>query len=228
MKNESELPSEPAPAGRALAPRRSLFVRLSIIISLGVVAGVAIQAYRESKRPERAPRSVQNVGRQKIRTALERIAASEVGRSKRWQVVCAKVRALLESGDIIFTHEIRPQGLFRSEVSGPAYLYVKVFRDGADGYTYMPLDQIAEAVAHETIHAIRTDSSCIEEECDGYAAGLTAGLVLRGETIPTPLTIDGRPAAQFILRAYRDLPRDAEYLPVGESREWLQTQTGLE
>lgn len=228
MKNESELPSEPAPAGRALAPRRSLFVRLSIIISLGVVAGVAIQAYRESKRPERAPRSVQNEGRRRIRTVLEQIAASPVGQSKRWQVICDRVRALLESGDVVFTHEIKPQGMFRSEVSGPAYLYVKVLRDGDGRYTYMPLDQIAEAVTHETIHAIKTDRSSIEEECDGYAAGLTAGLVLRGETISTPLTIDGKPAAQFILRAYRDLPRDPEYLPVGQTRQWLQTQTGLE
>ncbi len=201
--------------------------RLAVIIAAGLAAAAVVEAARSSRRPRPAPPGVQEEGLERVRGILGRLEASELGDSKRWQLILGEAGSLLDRGALVFTGDITAQGYFRSEFLGPTRLYVKVFPTGKGAYSHMSDAGIAEAVCHESIHAISKYRASIEEEYDGFAAGLTAGLVLRGRLVTTPLMIEGKPAARYILRAYEGLPSRPEYMPVGETREWLFRQVGV-
>jgi len=207
--------------------KQHLSARLTGIILLGTLAAIGIDYYRRSKRPHPAPLAEQEKGCAKIREILKRIEESEFGRSPRGRLLCQKIPALMDAGDIVFTHELRTMGLFRTEFLGPKCLYLKVYRNSDTEYAHLADDLLAGALFHETVHALRPGGSSIEEECDGYAAGLTASAIVAREEMPIPLGIDGKPVAEYVLKQYPDRPRDPAYQPVGLSRESLYQQTGL-
>ena len=88
---------------------------------------------------------------------------------------------------------------------------------------------VAEGIFHEAVHSLKSayGGASIEEECDGFAAGLSAGAAIAGKPLPEVLTLDGAPVADFVKNAYRTKPRRPDYQPVGESRDWLLRRTGL-
>ncbi len=89
-------------------------------------------------------------------------------------------------------------------------------------------EEVAEGLFHEAVHACRTEvPTSIEEECDGFAAGLCGAAADQGRTPPELLTIEGQSVAEFVLQQYPDLPRRPDYEPVGESCPWLARRTGL-
>ena len=201
--------------------------RLAVIIAAGLAAAVGVEADRSSRRPRPAPPGVQEEGRERVRGILGRLEASELGDSERWQRILGEAGSLLGRGAVVFTEDITAQGYFRSEFLGPTRLYVRVFLTGKGAYSHMSYARIAEAVCHESVHSISKYRASIEEEYDGFAAGLTAGLVLRGRPVTTPLMMEGKPAARYILMAYEGVPSLPEYMPVGETREWLFRQVGV-
>jgi len=207
--------------------RQRLSARLTGIILLGTLAAIGIDYYRGSKRPCPAPFAEQQKGYARIREVLRRVETSKFGQSPRGRLLCRKIPALMDAGDVVFTRELKTMGLFRSEVLGPKCLYLKVYRNSDTEYAHLADDLLAGALFHETVHALRPAGSSVEEECDGYAAGLTASAIVAGEETPVPLVIDGKAVAEYVLKEYPDRPRDPAYQPVGLSREALLQQTGL-
>ena len=203
------------------------FHRLGIILLVGFALGVCIEMFRRSKRPAPAPTAVQKEGYQKIEDIVARIEPTDFGQSGRGQMIIKQIRKMLREGTIVFTHEVKPVGLFRTESFGPRTMYVKVLRNNSL-YLHVPGGQIAGAIFHESIHAIQGGESSIEEECDGYAAGLVAQHIILEEEIPKPLLIDGKPAAFFIKEQYSELEHEPNYVPVGETPGWLAEMVGLD
>lgn len=201
--------------------------RLAIILLIGFALGTCIELLRRSKRPAPAPSAIQKEGYQRIEGIVARVEPTEFGQSGRGQRILKQIRKMVREGTIVFTHEIKPVGLYRTETFGSRTMYVKVLRNSARLYSQVPEDQIAGAIFHEAIHAIQGGESSIEEECDGYAAGLVAMHIILEEEIPRPLLIDGKPAAFFVRQQYPELGHDPSYAPVGESRGWLVDMVGL-
>ena len=200
---------------------------MGVIVAVGAAAIAGAWIYRRSQEPAVASAEVQREGLAKVRRILVRVSASPFGRSRRGGALTRAVRELLAADRIVFTAQITAQGKYVDSRIGSGTMYVRVFRLREDVFMHQQDDGIAEAIYHEAVHVLRPGSTCIEEECDGYAAGLVAGAAMRGETPPEILRHDGVSVAQFVLRAYRDLPRNAGYQPVERDREWLARRTGL-
>lgn len=207
---------------------KRLALRLAVILVVGAACIVGAALYRRSRRPAAAPSDVQQRGLVLVRDLLRRVAATEFGRSRRGALLAEAIGRLLEHDRVVFTAAIGTQALYRREADGYERLYVRVLRL-ADRWVHQTPEEIAEGLFHEAVHARQAeqDESSIEEECDGYAAGLCAGAAAVGRTLPVLLKIDGVPVADFVAKAYPELPRSPTYQPVGESREWLAQRTGL-
>jgi hypothetical protein len=211
-----------------MAKRRFSPIRFAIILLIGGVAIFAADWYRRSLRPAPAPPEVQQRGGERVKAILARVAASEFGQSPRGKALAAAIERFLARGRLIFSAAISPQALYRREFLGHEALYVKVIALG--GKLAVRDDElIAEGIFHEAVHALRggSEKASIEEECDGSAAGLAAGAAVTGARLPDLLLIDGRPVADFVRREYPGNPRRPDYLPVGETRDWLLRRTGL-
>ena len=211
-----------------MASRRFSRLRLAVILLIGAVCIFAADWYRRSKRPTPAPAEVQKEGIERVRAILEKVTASEFGQSERGKTLSATIRRFMERGRLIFTAAISPQALYRREFLGYDALYVKTMEIG--GRLVLRDDEImAEGVFHEAVHAVRggSERASIEEECDGFAAGLAAGAAVTGTQLPDLLLIDGKPIADFVQKAYPRNPRSPDYQPVGETREWLLRRAGL-
>lgn len=212
-----------------MARRRFSPVRLTILLAVGAVCMVAAAWYRRSQRPAPAPPGVQQQGVEQVQAILAKVAGTDFGRSRRGQILADTIARFIARGRLVFTADIGPQALYRREVLGYEALYVKAMVIG--GRLVLRNDEImAEGVFHEAVHAARggSEGASIEEECDGFAAGLCAAAAVTGTPMPDLLLLEGRPVAEFVLRAYPTNPRRPDYQPVGESPEWLRRRTGLE
>jgi hypothetical protein len=207
---------------------RFFFLRLGAILALGAVAIAAAELYRRSKRRRPAPPETQRSGLLLVNDILARIASTDFGKSKRGDLLAQTISSFLRRHGVVFTAEIAPQALYRREAGGQELLYIKVLRLGAT-FAHQSPEGIAEALYHEAVHARKSHygGSSMEEECDGYAAGLAAGAAIAGRDLPEVLAIDGQPVAAFVARTYPELTRCPTYQPVGQSREWLMRTTGL-
>jgi hypothetical protein len=207
---------------------RKAAVRLIVILSVGAVAVGAVARYRRSLRPKAAPDAVQRAGREHVDAILARIEASPFGQSERGRLLTATIRDFAERGRLVFTADIPYQALYRRELGGYAALYVKVLRVSR-ALEHQSLELTAEGIYHEAVHARSPyGKTTIEEECDGYVAGLTAGAIAAGRPVPARLTLDGMSVGQFVLGMYKGLPRRSDYQPMGESPEWLRERAGLD
>lgn len=206
---------------------KCFLIRLAAILTLGAIAIVAVALYRRSQRLQAAPADVQRQGLALVEDIVARIAATECGRSRRGRLLCDTVAELVARRRVVFSGDIASQALYRDEAGGGT-LYVKVLRLGGRLVHQTP-EEIAEGLFHEAVHARQSQhgESSVEEECDGYAAGLCAGAAVAGRTLPDVLTIEAATVAEFVRAAYPGLPRRPDYQPVGESREWLVRRTGL-
>jgi len=206
---------------------KRFFLRLAAILAAGAACIAAAAWYRRSLRPTQAPEEVQREGREIVMDVLEGVGATAFGQSERGRLLSETIGRLVAQRSVVFTTKIEAQALYRREADGYEMLYVRVLRLSGR-YVHRPPEWIAEAVYHEAVHA-RTprDATSIEEECDGFAAGLAAGAAIEGRELPDVLTIEGRPVAEFVLGNYPDAPRNRAYQPVGESRAWLLARTGL-
>lgn len=207
---------------------RFFFLRLAVILAVGAAA-IIVAAFlrRPAGRWTPAPETVQQAGRKLVSEVLASVGTTEFGRSQRGRRLAKTIGDFLRRGRLVFTDEIASQALFRREPGGEEFLYVRVLRLGGR-LEHQTTEQVAEGLFHEAVHACdATDESSIEEECDGFAAGLCAGAAVTGRTPPELLRIEGQSVAEFVLQQYPDLPRGASYQPVGQSREWLSRRTGL-
>ena len=213
-----------------MAKRRGKFpfVRLGVIVAVGAICITGAEIYRRSRRPAPAPADVQSRGLQLVGEILSRIGSTQFGRSRRGALLTEAISGLVRRDRVVFTADITQQALYRRELGGYEVLYVKVLRLSGR-FVQQTTEEIAEGLYHEAVHARQSGNgeSSIEEECDGYAAGLCAGAALAGRTLPDVLTLSGEPVAQFVAKAYPDLPRRPAYQPVGESRDWLIRRTSL-
>ena len=206
---------------------RLFAVRLAAILVVGAVCITAAALYRRSLRPKGVPSEVQQQGLRLVEEILARIGGTEFGESECGRLLTETVSGFLRRKRVVFTADIASQALYRREADGFEALYVKVFVLSGKP-VHQSAEYVAEGLFHEAVHARSArDGASIEEECDGYAAGLTAGAIVAGRKLPEVLTLDGAPVAQFVLNAYAALPRNPAYQPVGESREWLLQRTGL-
>lgn len=211
-----------------MAKRRASWVRLVVILAIGAGCLFAAYRFRASRRPKAVPPDVQREGLKLVEDILQKVATTDFGRSRRGSVLAAKIREFIERDRLIFTPDISWQAGFRRESFGYEALYVKALRIGGRMFHQEP-ELIAEGIFHEAIHAIRGRGgrASIEEECDGFAAGLAAGAAVTGAKLPEVLLIDGEPVARFVLSSYPGNPRNPDYRPVGQTREWLLRRTGL-
>ncbi len=211
-----------------MAKRKASLVRLAVILIIGVGCLFAAYRYRTSRRPRPVPPDVQREGLKIVEDILQKVATTDFGRSRRGRMLAAKIREFIERGRLIFTPDISWQAGYRRESFGYEALYVKTLRIGGR-MLHQEAELIAEGIFHEAVHAMRGGSgrASIEEECDGFAAGLAAGAAVTGARLPEVLLIDGEPLARFVLRSYPNLPRNPDYQPVGQSRQWLLRRTGL-
>ena len=211
-----------------MASRKFSRLRLAIILVVGGACIFAADWYRRSKRPAPAPADVQRQGIELVKGILAKVAATDFGQSARGQMLADTLARFMARDRLIFTAAIAPQALYRREFLGYDALYVKAMEIG--GRLVLRDDEImAEGVFHEAVHAIRggSERASIEEECDGFAAGLAAGAAVTGLPLPEVLLIDGKPVADFVQKAYPTNPRSPAYQPVGETRDWLRRRTGL-
>lgn len=211
-----------------MASRRLSWPRLAVILLVGGICIFAADRYRRSQRPAPAPADVQQQGIARVKEILAKVAATEFGQSARGKALAATIARFMERGRLLFTAAIGPQAMYRREFLGHEALYVRAMEIG--GRLVLRDDEImAEGVFHEAVHAIRggNERASIEEECDGFAAGLCAGAAVVGAELPDLLLIDGKPIADFVRKAYPTNSRNPAYQPVGESREWLLRRTGL-
>ena len=204
------------------------WLRMAAIVAIGLACLVAAYRYRTSQRPGPVPRDVQREGLRLVERILRKVAATDFGRSRRGRLLAEKIGDFIRRDRLIFTPDISWQAGYRRESLGYEALYVKVLRIGGRLLHQEP-EFIAEGIFHEAVHALRGRGghSSIEEECDGFAAGLAAGAAVTGAKLPELLLIDGEPLARFVLRSYPNLPRNPDYRPVGQSRQWLLQRTGL-
>jgi hypothetical protein len=179
--------------------------------------------------PAPAPLSVQQEGQSRIDRILLVVSKTSFGVSERGRKLRDAIDQLRTSGAVIFTADIGAQAKHFEWRIGQDVLYVRVLRGASGKYTHQSDEGIAQGIYHEAVHALWLgDSGSVEEECDGFAAGFAAGSAFLGESLPSPLLMDGKPIAQFVRSAYPAFGRDLDYKPVGQSREWLLNITGLE
>lgn len=204
-------------------------LRLAAILAVGAICIVGADRYRRSLRPKPAPEDVQRQGIEIVQGILTQVRATPFGQSQRGQLLVAQIESFLQRDRVVFTADITSQALYRREPLGFEALYVKLFRMGGR-WVHQDAELIAEGIFHEAVHALKSGygGSSMEEECDGFSAGLSAGAAMTGKVLPDPLLLDGLPVAEFVRKAYPNLPRRPDYQPVGESREWLARRTGLQ
>jgi len=203
-------------------------VRLGIILAVGTACIIAAAIYGPSGRRTPAPPETQEEGIALVRDILRRVRPTEFGRSPRGTLLSETIEDFLQRGRLIFTPDIASQALYRREGTGYAVLYVKALRIGGRVVHQTP-EEVAEGIYHEAVHASQRHEhgSSIEEECDGFCAGLCAGAAVTGRAEPELLTIEGAPLAQFVTTSYPELPRKPDYQPVSASLDWLKRRTGL-
>ncbi len=183
--------------------------------------------YRQSQRRPEAPQSVQESGRALVRSILAQVAETEFGKSRRAVLLAEMVEDFIQRERLVFTKDRGAQAVYSREWGGRETLYVRVMCHSGI-YKHLDPDDVAEAVFHEAVHAIEGGKSeSIDEECDGFAAGLCARAAVSGRPVPEVLRLSGLPVAEFVTREYEHLKRNPEYEPVGETREWLAERTGL-
>ncbi len=211
-----------------MAARRFPWLRLAAILVAGGACILAADWYRRSLRPVPAPAEVQAQGIELVRGILANVAGTGFGQSQRGKALSDTISRFIERGRLVFTADIASQALYRREFLGYEALYVKALAIGG-GLVQQDLELIAEGIFHEAVHAARggSESASIEEECDGFAAGLAAGAAVTGHFLPDVMLIDGQPVAVFVQKVYPANPRRPDYQPVGETREWLARRTGL-
>jgi hypothetical protein len=180
---------------------------LALILIAGAIGIFFAQQYRESLRPKPAPDDIQRQGIEIVRGILAKIQTTPFGQSQRGQLLATQIESFLRRGSLLFSADISSQALYRREPLGFEALYVKLFRL-ASRWVHQDPELIAEGIFHEAVHALKSayGGSSIEEECDGFAAGLAAGAAVTGKTLPEALTLDGMPAAEFVRRAYPTAP----------------------
>lgn len=86
-----------------------------------------------------------------------------------------------------------------------------------------------EALIHESLHAIKRGHrrASRQEEGDAFVAGLQAEAAIQGRDPSVPPRIDGITVAEFVARYYPEAPNAPGYLPVGQTREWLEHMAGV-
>ncbi|MFC1461862.1 hypothetical protein ACFLQR_05030 [Verrucomicrobiota bacterium] len=211
--------------------RKISWKRLSIILSAGLVCVVCAYMYRRSQSPAPAPQHVQESGRKILRNELAEIRDTDFGRSRRGRLLTDRVESLLEGDRIIFSSDTDGnRAIWTRALIGPETLYVKVLEPNSGTYLHQLPCQIVEVTFHEAVHSIHGGFRCasIEEECDAFAAGLTAEAVSKGTDPPKLLKIDGMPVGTFVTRSYPGLQRKPGYQPLGKSLDWLKQNTGLQ
>lgn len=212
----------------ALRVRGTPTWRLAVIVAVGGACIAGAAWYRRSLRPKPVPPEVQAEGEARVRDLLADVAETEFGKSQRGTLLSGAIERLMRQGKLVFTTERRAQALYRREWGGYEILYVRAMCHRGI-YKHLDPEDMAEAIFHEAVHVLEGgNSQSIDEECDGFAAGLCAGAAVTGRAAPEQLKLSGLPVAEFVTRGYPDLTRNPSYAPVGELREWLATRTGLE
>jgi hypothetical protein len=207
--------------------RKALMWRLAVIVAVGGACIAGAAWYRRSLRRKPVPPEVQADGEDRIRDLLAEIAETEFGKSKRGTLLSAAIERLMRQGKLVFTTEVDAQAIYRREWGGNETLYVRTMYI-RDTYQHLDREDTAEAMFHEAVHAIEGGKTqSIDEECDAFAAGLCAGAAATGKAVPDVLRLSGLPVAEFVVRRYPHLERNAAYVPVGATRDWLKERTGL-
>jgi len=211
----------------AFGMRGFSILRLLVIVVIGGGCMAGAAWYRHSQRRPEAPEAVQAEGRALVRSVLAQVAETEFGKSKRGILLAETVEDLIQRGRLIFTTKRDAQAVYCLEWGGRETLYVRVMRHSRK-YKHLDRDDIAEGVFHEAVHAIEGgESASIDEECDGFVAGICAGAAVTGEALPEILRLTGLPVGEFVVRGYPELERNTAYVPVGQTQEWLKERTGL-
>lgn len=189
---------------------------MACILGVGILLILGAEILRRSRRPEPAPETVQVEGYARLNAILTRVRTSPFGQSERGQRLTACIADYMARDAVIFTADIWWQALFRKEVFSPAVIYTRCYMLPSETFVFQTEDTMAESVYHEAVHAlsVRTPAS-IEEECDGFAAGLQAAAALTSEVLPEVLLLDGMSLAELVARRYRGKTRDPDYEPVG-------------
>jgi hypothetical protein len=204
--------------------------RLCMLLGVGLMCVAAAAAHKHAQRPAPAPVEVQESGRAIIRQELERISASEFGQSERGRMLLDEIRRLLKADRIVFSAELPgKRGLSWREKGGTQTVFIMVLEMNGGKYLHQLPFQVSEALFHEAVHSLKSGvhGSCIEEECDGFAAGLTAQMVSIGVELPELFTMDGMPLGEFVASRYPELCSNPDYKPVGRTIEWLRKQARL-
>jgi hypothetical protein len=207
--------------------RKALMWRLTAIVAVGGACIAGAAWYRRSLRRKPVPPAVQAEGEARLRDLLSDIAETDFGKSERGILLSGAIKRLMRQGKIVFTTEMDAQAIYRREWGGGEILYVRTLHIRTS-YQHLDREDTAEASFHEAVHAIEGGkSSSIDEECDAFAAGLCAGAAATGKAVPDVLRLSGLPVAEFVVRRYPHLERNAAYVPVGATRDWLKERTGL-
>ena len=128
------------------------------------------------------------------------------------------------------TLEINEDWLSWHEALGKQCVFVKVIEMAEGRYLHQMTNQIMEVLSHEAVHWLHNSyrSASVEEECDAFAVGLCVDAAVVGAEPAERLIMDGVPLAAFVIRSYPNARRDPQYIPIGQTREWLYRRTGLE
>jgi hypothetical protein len=205
--------------------------RIAVILLAGSTWALAIISYQIARRPKAAPDDVQESGKRIVLAELAKLEASGEGQSVRWKVIIAEARRLLAADQIVFAPMANGRGLTWDPWFESKTVFVKVLEMNHDRYLHQLGWQVAEVIAHESLHSAKDSfailSASIEEECDAFAAGAEAQAISQGRVPDVVLKMDGVPIADFVKTSYRWARHDLNYEPVGESIVWLNQRTGL-
>lgn len=197
--------------------------RVAAIVLAGAAWLIAIVSYQYAHRLPPAPAEVQTAGLGVMREALAVLQPSAFGRSDRGHIICAEIGKLLDEECVVFAPMQVTRGLTWDPILGRKTIYIKVIPMADGRFIHQRPQDMMEALAHEAVHSIKNTRRriSIEEEYDCFAAGVEAGLVVAGLSVPVVLELDGQTIADFVRAAYPNARQDPGYEPVGASLEWL-------
>jgi hypothetical protein len=192
---------------------------------------VAAHSYRESRLPPAAPEHIQRQGLALLDEILGKASGTPFGQSVRGQVLAAEIRRLMDRGLVVFVTGLGAVGKYIEVPMGRNRLLIDTYHFGAGvsedkRYVLPDADQVARAAFHEAVHSLRRETHCTEEECDGMLAAFQADAALSGSPMPVPALTDGSSVAEYVRTQYADLPHDADYRPVGLSRDEFERAVG--
>ncbi len=206
--------------------RRS--IRAGVLFILCAAAVLGARHWQASRRPQPAPTPVQVTGMKLVREALTQVQASVLGPTERYTQLAQRVTQLIDQDRLIFTPDIAHAGYTLRQPDGQVWLYVKVVLAANGGFEHQPLHMIGDTVFHEAVHSLQRGPVSIEEECDGYEAGLSAGAILLGSAKPPErLRVEGQSIFAYVQAHYPHLPRRDDYQPVGLNLERLRQRAEL-